>query len=73
MTAREIPAITGSASEGVSRRNRRGGSVVRDWGRESNLRHCHLAKCRMERYRDSEHSFVLTLPATLSLQRDFSK
>jgi hypothetical protein len=36
-----IPAITGGASEGVSRRNRRGGSVARGWGRELNLRHCH--------------------------------
>jgi hypothetical protein len=56
MTARQVPAITGGASEGVSRRNRSGGSVAVGWGRELNLRHCHSA-IRMERYRDSEHSF----------------
>jgi len=53
MTAREIPAITGGASEGACRRNRRGGSAAGGWGRELNLRHCHLVT-RMERYRDSE-------------------
>jgi len=41
MTAREVPAITGGASEGVNRRNRRGGSAAGGWGRELNLRHCH--------------------------------
>jgi hypothetical protein len=55
MTTREVPAITGSASEGVSRRNRRSGSAAGGWGRELNLRHCHSVT-RMERYRDSEHS-----------------
>ena len=52
----EVPAITGSALEGVRRRNRHGGSATVGWGRELNLRHCHSA-IRMERYRDSEHSF----------------
>ena len=60
MTARDVPTITGGASEGVSRRNRPGGSVAAGWGRELNLRHCH-SQMRMERYRDSEHTFVLTL------------
>jgi hypothetical protein len=55
-TACEVPAITGSASEGVSRRNRLGGSAAVGWGRELNLRHCHSVT-RMERYRDSEHHF----------------
>jgi hypothetical protein len=57
ITAREVPAITGGASEGASRRNRRGGSAAGGWGRELNLSHCHPA-IRMERYRDSER-FVL--------------
>jgi hypothetical protein len=57
MTAREVPAITGGASEGASRRNWRGGSAVVGWGRELNLRHCHPGQIRLERYRDSEHSF----------------
>src|SRR5579863_9590991 len=56
-TACEVPAITGSASEGASRRNRRSGSAARGWGRELNLRHCHPGQIRMERYRDSEQSF----------------
>ena len=42
-TACEVPAITGSASDGASRRNRRGGSAAGGWGRELNLRHCHVA------------------------------
>jgi hypothetical protein len=66
MTAREIPAITGGVSEGVSRRNRRGGSAASGWGRELNLRHCHPA-IRMERYRDSEHSFRPHSPVALTI------
>jgi hypothetical protein len=66
MTAREVPAITGSASEGASRRNRRGGSVAGGWGRELNLRHCHPV-IRMERYRDSETLFRPHSPCTLDV------
>jgi hypothetical protein len=57
MTARDVPTITGGASEGVSRRNRPGGSVAAGWGRELNLRHCQPGYIRLERYRDSELSF----------------
>ena len=55
MTARDVPAITGCASEWVSRRNRRGGLAAIGWGRELNLRHCHpvafVCRGRVERYR----------------------
>jgi hypothetical protein len=48
MTAREVPAISGSASEGACRRNRCSGSAAGGWGRELNLRHCHPAEPKGE-------------------------
>ena len=82
-TACEVPAITGSASEGASCRNRRSGSAAGGWGRELNLRHCHSGQIRMERYRDSEHSsrphspqgasFVVLCTAGDLVTGDFSK